>query len=101
MCDAETAADCIHTVGAKIIIAHPETLTRAKKAAEFIGLPVENIFILGENDMDGTRSVHNAMWNHNDLAVPAHLTKEELSTVPCYFYYTSGTTGKKKAVAIT
>ncbi|GAA5816004.1 hypothetical protein MFLAVUS_009525 [Mucor flavus] len=100
-CNSELAADCLQTVRAKIVIAHAETLTRAKEAAKFVGIPIENIFVLGEEDIDGTLSVHNAMWNHNHLAVPVQLTKEQLSTIPCYFYYTSGTTGKKKAVATT
>lgn len=74
---------------------------RAKEASKFVGIPIENIFVLGEEDIDGTLSVHNAMWNHHHLAVPVQPTKEQLSTIPCYFYYTSGTTGKKKAVATT
>ncbi|KAG2237940.1 hypothetical protein INT48_002501 [Thamnidium elegans] len=100
-CNSELAADCLQTVKAKIIVAHAETLTRAKEAAQFVGIPVKNIFVLGEEDIDGTLSIHNAMWNHHHLATPVKLTKEQISTIPCYFYYTSGTTGKKKAVATT
>lgn len=89
------------TVGAKVLIAHPETLDRAIKAAEIAGIPGENVFTLDKNDIVGTRCVESAFWCHEELAVPVTYTKEELATTPCYYYFTSGTTGKKKAVVLT
>jgi 4-coumarate--CoA ligase len=99
--DVESTVSCLKTVDAKIIIAHPDTLDRAIKAAEIAGITTENVFVLGKNDIDGTRCVENAFWDHEELAVPVTYTKEELATTPCYYYFTSGTTGKKKAVVLT
>lgn len=86
---------------AKIIIAHSETLERAIKAAEMVGIPYSNIFLLDKKNINNIQSVHSAMLSHQELDSSREFTKEELTTVPCYFYYTSGTTGKKKAVAAT
>lgn len=95
------AVECLQTVGAKAIIAHSETLHRAIQAADLVGIPHSHIFLLDKNPVEGFESVHSAMWSHQELAAPIEMTEEELETIPCYFYYTSGTTGKKKAVAIT
>ncbi|KAG2201682.1 hypothetical protein INT47_003908 [Mucor saturninus] len=99
--DVNLAVECLQTVGAKILIAHSETLDRAIEAAAMVGIPRSHIFLLDQNQVDGIKSVHSAMWTHQELAAPRIMTKAELETVPSYFYYTSGTTGKKKAVAIT
>jgi acyl-coenzyme A synthetase/AMP-(fatty) acid ligase len=100
--DVESAVACIKTVDVKYIVAHPETLDRAIIAAKEVGIPLKSIFVLGEKDIQGTVCVENAFWgNHTEYAVPVKYTVEELETTIAYFYFTSGTTGNKKAVPMT
>lgn len=84
------------------MIAHPATLDRALKAAEITCIPLDHIFIFGENEVDDIRRVEDVFWGeHQELATPVKYTKEELEKTHCYYYYTSGTTGPKKAVILT
>lgn len=92
--DVETAACCLQTVEAKIIIAHPDTLARAQEAAKIAGIPEKNVLAIGQ-------SVQETFWNHQEVISPVTYTEKELMEFPCFFYFTSGTTGKKKAVAVT
>lgn len=93
-CDVNTAASCLETVQAKIIVAHPDTLSRAQEAAKLAGIPIKNILVFGD-------SANDVFWNHQDVITPVKYTEEQLDRLPCFLYFTSGTTGKKKAVIIT
>lgn len=99
--DIKSAAACLSTVNAKIIIVSVETIDNALKAAEIAGVPIENIFVFGDEDVQGCQSFTKAFLNYNKSAVPAVWSPEELATAPCYLCFTSGTTGKKKAVTLT
>ncbi|KAG2237941.1 hypothetical protein INT48_002502 [Thamnidium elegans] len=93
-CDVNTAASCLETVQAKVIVAHPDTLSRAQEAAKAVGIPTENILVFGD-------TANEVFWNHQDVITPVKYTEEQLNRLPCFLYFTSGTTGKKKAVIIT
>lgn len=93
-CDVNTAASCLETVQAKIIVAHPDTFSRAQEAAKAAGIPTENVLVFGDTAND-------VFWNHQDVITPVKYTEEQLDRLPCFLYFTSGTTGKKKAVIIT
>lgn len=100
--DVDTTVSCIQTVNAKYMIAHPDTLDRALKAAEITGIPLDHVFIFGENEVDNIRRVEDVFWGeHQELATPVKYTAEELASTHCYYYYTSGTTGPRKAVILT
>lgn len=94
---------CIKTVDVKYIIAHADTVDRAILAANIAGIPLDNVFVLGKNDIQDIVCVENAFWgdNNKEYAVPVKYTVEELDTTVCYYYFTSGTTGNKKAVPMT
>ena len=100
--DADTIANCLHIVDAKYIVAHPETLDKAIRASETIGLPKSHIFVLGNDNVGDVACVKNAFWGeHTELAVPVKYTEEELKDIVCYYYFTSGTSGNRKAVTLT
>lgn len=100
--DVDATVSCLQTVHAKYMIVHIATLERALKAAEIAGIPQDHIFIFGENDVDNVRRVEDVFWGeHEELATPVKYTAEELEKTHCYYYYTSGTTGPRKAVTLT
>lgn len=99
--NVEDAADCLTTANTKIIIASAETIDNVLKAAKIACIPFENIFVFGDEDVQGCLSFNKTFLNHNETVVPAEYTPEELATAPCYLCFTSGTTGKKKAVTLT
>ncbi|KAL7319434.1 hypothetical protein PS15m_002569 [Mucor circinelloides] len=99
--DVESAAACLITVNAKIIIASVETIDNVLKAAKIASVPLDNIFVFGDEDVQGCLSFNKTFLNHNEKVIPAVWTPEELATAPCYLCFTSGTTGKKKAVTLT
>lgn len=99
--DVESAAVCLTTVEAKIIIASDDTIDNVLKAAAIAGVPSNNIFVFGDEDVQGCLSFNKTFLDHNEKVVPAVWDPQELATAPCYLCFTSGTTGKKKAVTLT
>ncbi|CAO3626134.1 unnamed protein product [Mucor fragilis] len=99
--DVESAAVCLSTVDAKIIIASVETIDNVLKAAKIAGVPSSNIFVFGDEDVQGCLSFNKTFMDHDEKVVPTVWAPEELATAPCYLCFTSGTTGKKKAVTLT
>lgn len=85
------------------MITHPENLDTTLAAAKLYGLSESNILIFGStNAKDGSiRCVDDALFSSNELGVPTRYTREEIMNDPAYLYFTSGTTGKKKAVIVT
>jgi acyl-coenzyme A synthetase/AMP-(fatty) acid ligase len=66
-----------------------------------VGLPRKNIFVFGDKEINGIRSVTETLLSGDQLAVPYNYSEYEITHSPAYLYYTSGTTGDKKAVALT
>jgi 4-coumarate--CoA ligase len=87
---------------AKFLVAHVETLEKALAAAKIYGLPESNILIFGETGAaDTIRCVDDTLLSGEELGTPIEYTKEEIKNNPAFLYFTSGTTGTKKAVMIT
>lgn len=78
-----------------------ETVDKGLETAKLANIPTENIFVFGDEDHGEVRSFNKIFLDSDELAIPIEYTPEELATVPCFFYFTSGTTGKKKAVTMT
>ncbi|KAI9026428.1 hypothetical protein CLU79DRAFT_698354, partial [Phycomyces nitens] len=85
----------------KLIIAHKETLETVKLAANAIDLEYDRILVFGDEIVDGFRPFRSVLMDHSTLATPVRPTPEQLLTDPAYLYFTSGTTGTRKAVIIT
>ena len=94
------AAD-LDTVQAKVLIAHKDTLETSLAAAKLIGLSESNILVFGDLGVDKIRTVNETILSQDELATPLEFTEQEMINNPAFLYFTSGTTGRKKAVMIT
>ncbi|EPB88333.1 hypothetical protein HMPREF1544_04799 [Mucor circinelloides 1006PhL] len=94
------AAD-LDTVQAKVMIVHKDTLENSLAAAKLVGLPESNILVFGDIAVGGIRTVNETILQGDELATPLEFTEEEMINSPAYLYFTSGTTGRKKAVMMT
>jgi 4-coumarate--CoA ligase len=95
-------ADDLETIQAKYLITHPENLETTVAAAKLYGLSESNILVFGDTSIrdSNVRCIDEALYSSNELGTPVDYTSEEIIHDPAYLYFTSGTTGKKKAVAI-
>jgi 4-coumarate--CoA ligase len=99
---AEQIADDLDIIHPRFLISHMETLQVTLAAAKIYGIPQSNILIFGDTDAeDNIRCVDDALFGNEELGVPVEYTREEIMNDPVYLYFTSGTTGRKKAVNIT
>jgi acyl-coenzyme A synthetase/AMP-(fatty) acid ligase len=76
------------------------------KAAANVGIPVSHILVLGDNSIDSDEGKIDCVQNvllsgENALSLPYRYTDDELENYPAYLCFTSGTTGKPKAVTAT
>ncbi|KAI9477858.1 MAG: hypothetical protein EXX96DRAFT_568453 [Benjaminiella poitrasii] len=99
--DINKLVHCLNLVTPKALITCSDTIHRALEAAQLIGMPKERIFVFGDKEIEGCRSFNKTFLDHNQFATPITYTPEELATKPCFYCFTSGTTGKPKAVIIT
>ena len=83
------------------MLAHPETLESALVAAKSVGIPTENILLFGDQSVGGIQTVNQALLGGEELGTPYPYTLQQIKNDPTYLYFTSGTTGAKKAVIIT
>ena len=97
----ESIAAALELVRAKFLITHPETLENALAAAESIGLPTENILLFGDQSIKGIQAVDQVLFSGEELGTPYPYTLQQIKNDPTYLYFTSGTTGAKKAVILT
>ena len=97
----ERIASDLNHVQAKFLITHPEKLQDTLAAAKQAGIPLENIILFGNESMHGLQTVDQALLNGEELAIPYPYSPEQIQNDPTYLYFTSGTTGAKKAVIIT
>jgi acyl-coenzyme A synthetase/AMP-(fatty) acid ligase len=99
---AEQIASDLDIIQAKFLVGHLETLEVTLAAAKIYGLPESNILIFGDTGAeDNIRCVDDSLLSDEEIGVPIQYTKEEIMNDPVYLYFTSGTTGRKKAVNIT
>lgn len=85
---------------AKVIICHEENVKSALKAADRVGIAKKNVFVFGENPINGTLPFQEALLVSR-RAVPDALTYEEAKDKVAYLCFSSGTTGKSKGVMTT
>lgn len=100
-CNAQAVAESLKFVNAKVILAHPDTVNAAIEAASIADIPSENVFVLGRENISTVRSIYNTFLDHDELATPVKYSADELENTTCYLVFTSGTTGKEKAVRMT
>lgn len=93
--------DDLELVNAKFIVGHERTLEKVLSAAKEVNIPKENVLVFGDKDIGGIQPLRKTLMCHGQLDEPSPCTKDELKTRPIFLYYTSGTTGRKKAVTLT
>ena len=64
-------------------------------------MPIENILLFGDESVGDIQTVDQALLSEEELATPYPYTADQIQNDPSYLYFTSGTTGAKKAVIIT
>jgi acyl-coenzyme A synthetase/AMP-(fatty) acid ligase len=104
-CSPEDNVDIVtqdlETVNPKVFIIDQEGCEMSLQAAEKAGIPRSNILILGTADMEGLLNVNDVLLSGNHFITPYVCTQEELENMPSYLFFTSGSTGRRKAVTCT
>ncbi|KAF9477527.1 amp dependent CoA ligase [Pholiota conissans] len=88
---------------AKLIIVHPAGLDTARKAASACGIP-DNAFLLLDENKSSLPNVNGAValgWNKGENYEAVRLQPGEARRTIAFLSFSSGTTGKPKAVAIS
>lgn len=99
-----TVEDIVHdmkTVQAKYLITHVDVVDKALSAAKEAGIDESNIVIFGDSSVQGVRAVNDTILKGDQEAEPLTFTAEQMQNDPAALYFTSGTTGRKKAVIRT
>ncbi|OBZ90220.1 putative acyl-coenzyme A synthetase [Choanephora cucurbitarum] len=91
----------MNTVRPKIIIAHPESLNNVLEAVKNYNNNEVTVLVFRKQDINDARAVDTFLFNGNELAKPYSYAPEDIAKSPAYLYFTSGTTGAKKAVMIS
>lgn len=89
------------TVQAKFLISHEETIDKALAAAKIAGIIESNIVIFGKTGIQGIRTVDDTLLKGDEEAEPLKYTSEQMQNDTAVLYFSSGTTGRKKAVIRT
>ncbi|CAI2174849.1 6743_t:CDS:2 [Funneliformis geosporum] len=84
---------------AKYIAVSPPFLSKAIKAAAAANIPVSNIFLFGDKEIDGIKSYSSLISKRE--AIPIEYSSEEAKSTTAYLCYSSGTTGRSKGVETT
>jgi 4-coumarate--CoA ligase len=85
--------------GAKYIVVFPLLLSKAIEAATAANIPKSNIFLFGNENIDGIEP-YSFLISERE-ADPVEYSPEEAKSTTAYLCYSSGTTGKNKGVEIT
>jgi acyl-CoA synthetase (AMP-forming)/AMP-acid ligase II len=90
----------IQVVKATLIIAHPSSLHTALSAARVAGIPSDRVITFGESTQPTVESIIQLGLRNEPAFVERRLKKGEGKTKVAFLNFSSGTTGKPKAVAI-
>ncbi|KAI8966959.1 hypothetical protein BDF20DRAFT_983486 [Mycotypha africana] len=99
--DAKLIAHDLDVCQAKVVITHSDTHAKVLEACKLVNFPKSNVLVFDESSVDGLRTVGETILSKEEYAEPVKFTHDELVNNPAFLYYTSGTTGDKKAVIIT
>lgn len=91
----------IKTVQAKYMITHVDVIDKALLAAKEAGIDTSNIVVFGDTSVQGIRAVDDTLLKGDQEGEPLTFTAEQMQNDPSVLYFTSGTTGRKKAVIRT
>ncbi|KAI8966944.1 hypothetical protein BDF20DRAFT_830552 [Mycotypha africana] len=94
-------AEDLDTVQAKLIITHKDNLTNVLAGANIFGMHESRIITFGNVSVHGLSTVDDTILSKEEYAEPMTFTEDQLKNDPAYLYFTSGTTGRKKAVIMT
>lgn len=100
---AYTAEELLHQiqiVKATLIIAHPSSLHTALGAARAACIPSDRVITFGESTQPTVESIIQLGLRNEPAFVERRLKKGEGKTKVAFLNFSSGTTGKPKAVAI-
>ncbi|CAO3704020.1 unnamed protein product [Rhizopus stolonifer] len=103
-----TAEDIVydfHTLQPKLLILHASEMNTLYSTARDSGLSESNILALGDRSKDpayaNVRTVNDVLLSSQELAEPYRYTRDEIVNSPCFLLFTSGSTGRRKAVMLT
>ncbi len=85
--------------GAKYIVVFPLFLNIVIEAAAAANIPVSNIFLFGDKEINGIMPYSSLISERE--AIPVEYSREEAKSTTAYLCYSSGTTGKNKGVETT
>ncbi|KAI9022836.1 hypothetical protein CLU79DRAFT_702116 [Phycomyces nitens] len=91
----------LQVVRPKLLIAHKHTLNKCLEAAKIIGLPKSHILLFGPRKLRGVMPYKQILYSYGVTRPPVKLTEQEILTKPAFLYFTSGTSGVKKAVMMS
>ncbi|KAI8150227.1 hypothetical protein BJV82DRAFT_503477 [Fennellomyces sp. T-0311] len=96
-----TEAEFLHQIsnsGAKALVTVPELLPVLTKVCAKVGIPKERIFLYGEKEVDGIKSV-NSLLGERRVAYPLQGINPRKDVA--FICYSSGTTGLAKGVMLS
>ncbi|KAI8966949.1 hypothetical protein BDF20DRAFT_918033 [Mycotypha africana] len=99
--DVKLIAHDLNVVQAKVVVTHKDNYAKVLEACACAHLPKTNVVVFGDAAVGGLRTVHDTLLSKQELAEPMTFTADQLANDPAFLYFTSGTTGDKKAVIIT
>jgi 4-coumarate--CoA ligase len=77
---------------AKVLIAHPTNVDSALAAAELVGLPKSNVFVFGNQAVQGCLPYTQILLGQRRIQ-PIELSAQETKETVAYLCFSSGTTG--------
>src|SRR2546423_1482345 len=99
MCKVQEFTFKLENSRAKYIIAFPSLIKEAIKAATAANIPKSNLFLFGDEEIDGIKPYSSLISVRE--ANPVEYSPEEANSTTAYIFYSSGTTGKNKGVEVT
>lgn len=81
---------------AKILIVHPTNVESALAAADLVGLPKSNVFVFGQQAVNGVAPYFQVFLTSQRRADIVRLNAEEAKDTVAYLCFSSGTTGNYK-----